>query len=264
MSYKKGYNYDNINELCERYKCKLISTKDEIELLPSKFKIQSKCGHVTATSFNKFFKYKIGIYCDNCFMEHMIDGIECMKCNNKFIPETDKSIFCSIQCSNSRLVTEEHKQKTRTTACKNLNRYNNLFVQKDPFEFKNTKQEPDLEEKSKWTYNLICAEYNNKDCVLLTTEKEFAQLSIEQELAHIKLKIKSLCGHIIDDSLFYGFIKNGIGIQCENCKLKPVIVENVINKSIMMYVIENMGFELIQNICQENVVKQICSLNQKK
>lgn len=27
MSYKKGYNYDNINEFCERYKCKLISTK---------------------------------------------------------------------------------------------------------------------------------------------------------------------------------------------------------------------------------------------
>ena len=206
MSLKKGYTYTNINEFCEKYKCKLLSSENEINNNDSKeLKIQSRCGHETIISFNKLFKYKIGIFCGNCFKNYEIDGIECITCNNKFMPTNDKVIFCSIACSRTRIVTDEQKQKTRTTFCKKLNYYDDTGNLMDSTKalkqlklnrIKIKMRKNGVNERYILTYDIINTEYDKKDCVLLTTKEEFDKLKSRQELDHIKFTIKSSCGHI--------------------------------------------------------------------
>lgn len=159
-------------------------------------------------SFDKFLKYRVGIYCNDCFLEYTVDGVACMKCNKKFIPLTvDKSIFCSIKRFHSHIVTEKHKQKTRTTVCKKLNHYDsdgNLLDSIDALKIiklnreKDKRRELGIKEKFTLTHELICTRYDNKGCTLLTTKEEFNELKSNQKMDHIRLKIKSSCGHLVD------------------------------------------------------------------
>lgn len=293
MSLKKGYNYANINEFCEKYKCKLLSFEDEINNSESKeFKIQSRCGHETTISFNKLFKKRIGIFCNDCFKNHEIEGTTCLACNNKFTPTINRPIFCSIECSHSRIITEEHKQKTRTAICKKLNYYDNngnLIDSKEELKTLRAKRhkqvrqqngvddilidtmktykQPELKyhritkqpatiKRHIWTHELVSAEYDKKGCILLTTKEEFDKLKAEQLLTYLRLKIKSSCGHITKDSLFYNFLTDGTGINCKICTLK-IMTANAINNSkengiTKACLIENTGVNLIREICKDS------------
>lgn len=75
MSFKKGYNYGNVENYCEKYDCELLSSKEEIDLKPKKFLIQTACGHKRKISFNNLFREKQGIYCIDCL--NYTDDIEC-------------------------------------------------------------------------------------------------------------------------------------------------------------------------------------------
>lgn len=166
----------------------------------------------------------MGIFCDNCMNEHKLNGIECFKCSTKFIPTNDKLLFCSRACSNTRNVTEEHKQKTRITFCKKLNYYDDSGQLLDSIEKlrshklnrqKNKRRENGIDEREKLTYDMINLKYADKDCVLLTTEEEFNKLKLDKKVRRIKFTIKSSCGHIMNDSLYYVFLENGTGIKCK-------------------------------------------------
>ena len=280
MSLHKGYNYANINEFCEKYKCKLLSSEDEINANndSKELKIQSRCGHETTISFSKLFRKKIGIFCNNCFKNYEIDGINCLTCAKQFIPTTDRPIFCCIACSNTRIVTEEHKQKTRTTMCKKLNYYddNGVLIDSDDAlkllrlkRQKQVRQQNGAGELHIWTHELVSVEYDKKGCTLLTTKEEFDKLKAEQLLTYLRLKIKSSCGHITKDSLFYNFLTDGTGINCKICTLK-IMTANAINNAkengiTKACLIENAGVNLIREICQDSFeiikTRECCEAN---
>ena len=113
MSLKKGYNYENVKKYCEKYNCKLLSTKEEIDLKPKNFTIESSCGHNSTVPFHKLFRQKQGIYCVDCFND--MDEAKCFKCGEMFEHTEKLFLYCSRACSHSHDVTEEHKQKLRDT-----------------------------------------------------------------------------------------------------------------------------------------------------
>lgn len=107
MSYKNGFTYENIMEIINRYKCKLLDSKEEIDSKPTNISLISKCGHNSITTFNKLCKYKFGIYCNNCVDKFTYSKnilVECCNsyCNKKFKPTRDSYLYCSCFCQHSR------------------------------------------------------------------------------------------------------------------------------------------------------------------
>jgi hypothetical protein len=49
-----------MDEFCKKYDCNFLSTREQLDIKPTNFDIESSCGHVSTTTFNKLIKYKIG------------------------------------------------------------------------------------------------------------------------------------------------------------------------------------------------------------
>jgi len=259
MSLKKGYTYDNIKEFCEKYDCSLLATKDEIELRPSEFDITSSCGHVSTTSFHKLFKRKHGVYCDNCF--NNMDEAKCFGCGNMFEHSETLFVYCSVQCSHSRKATEEHIQNVRDTFYKkfgHIDENGNLLNVDDVKKLNMKKGEMKrrdigMEEKKRYTYDMIKELYLNENCELLTSEEEF-----NNNKSCRNFKIKGKCGHVIEHSNFYSFFYTKQGINCSDCTNKntALLMKNKceIEGSSMNMIIEKNGVDLIREKCKDKFI----------
>lgn len=125
MSYKKGFNFANIKEFCEKYKCKLLTKEDELDSATKMLKIISSCGHETNVTFAQLVQKKKGIYCNNC-LSMIIDGTKictCFLCDNNFTPTNVSFLFCSVKCSKTQTFTEKHKDILRNKALNRIDEY---------------------------------------------------------------------------------------------------------------------------------------------
>lgn len=231
MSLKKGFNYDNVKEFCERYNCKLLTSREYIDDKPDKFEIESSCGHISMTSFSKLFKKKTGVYCDDCF--NNMDKAKCFKCGEIFEHTKKSFVFCSTLCIHSHKITNEQKQKVRDTFYKKLDYYDEngmLMNQENVRKLKLHRKTQRLrasgvQEAKRYTYKMIKEIYEKESCELITTEDEF----IEDKLCRI-FKIKGKCGCVIERSNFNLFLYEKIGINCITCTNKNTSI-NAKNKS---------------------------------
>lgn len=268
MSRKNGYVYDNVKEFCEKYGCKLLSTKEEIELKPKEFNIKSYCGHERTTTFNKLFKHKVGVYCDDCF-ENMIEA-RCFGCDSMFASTNTSFVYCSIKCSNTRIVSEEQKQKVRDTFCKKYGYYDedgklindteglNKLRWKRCGKRRNessTKRRRvmGIKEKKKYTYDMIKEIYENEGCELLITKEDFNK----DKMCRI-FKIRGKCGHMIERSNIYDFVCMGIHINCSTCtnenKLELARKNSKIDGIPTPMIIEKSGVDLLKEKCEDKYI----------
>ena len=113
----------------EKYGCSIVSSKDHVDNNPNNFFITSKCGHESKTSYSGLSKRKRGVYCNDCLEEFIEneDEITCCnpKCNNTFVPTKTLFVYCSKECSQSRIIPDEQRERTRNTIYKNLGYVNN-------------------------------------------------------------------------------------------------------------------------------------------
>jgi len=261
MSYRKGYNYDNVNEFCEKYNCILLTTREEIDLKPVKFDITSTCGHNSSVVFNKLLNNKIGIYCDKCFKN--INMFKCFGCSCMFKPpNTTAFLYCSVTCAgSSRKHTEEQKQKFRNTFHKKMGYYDENGDLLNDDDIKKEKLKKDalyrrkigIKERKIYTYEMIKSEYEKEGCELLTTEEEF-----DKDNSHKIFKIKGKCGCIIEFSSFKSFLHKKCNVNCKKCTNNNTSVNSKntskINGIPKTMIIEKNGIDLIQEKCKNNFV----------
>jgi hypothetical protein len=255
MSYKRGYTYDNVKEFCEKYDCKLLDSREEIDDKPVEFNIKAVCGHDSTTTFTKLFKYKIGIYCDDCF--NGMDEAKCFSCGNMFEHSEKSFVYCSVQCSHSRKATDEHKQNTRDTHYKRLGYYDShgKLMEKEDVKKVNLKKNEvkrrnaGMKVKLKYTYEQITKEYAKEGCELLTTEEDF-----NKNKSCRVFKINGKCGHVIEQSKFKDFLYMKTNINCKICtnKNSSIVMKNKskINGISKTAIIENNGVALIRENCK--------------
>ena len=259
MSKKRGYNYENVKEFCEKYDCKLVSTKDEIDLKPAEFTIESSCGHESTVSFNLLFKCKRGIYCANCFND--MDEAKCFSCGEMFEHSETSFLYCSKKCSRSQKISEEHKQKTRNSYYEKFGYYNedgSLMNNEEVKQLRLKKREiqrrnDGAEEKKIYTYEMIKEIYEKEGCKLLTTEEDFNK----DKLSRI-FKIEGKCGCIIEQSDFKTFLYKKVGFNCNICTNKNTSINAKINSKIdgvsTKFIIEKKGVDLIRKICENKFI----------
>lgn len=254
MSYKKGYNYDNVKEFCEKYGCKLLTTPEEMDSESKEFNIESSCGHNITTTFSKMFKRKIGVYCVDCFND--MNEAKCFSCNEMFEHTENSFVYCSSKCTHSHKVTDEHKQKVKETHRKKLGYYdkngdvmNDNDIKQLRLKRKETeRRKANIEEKKLFTYKFIKKEYENEGCELLTSEEDFNNDKICK-----KVKIKGKCGCIIECPDFRNFIYRKTKINCDICTnnntSNNMKERGKINGVPTTMIIENNGVELIKKKC---------------
>lgn len=92
------YNYEYIYEFCQRYKCKLLTTKENFINDEKIFSVELSCGHTTNITFCKFFNKRSYFYCEECFEKYKNDGINCFCCNIIFKPTYMTQVYCSENC----------------------------------------------------------------------------------------------------------------------------------------------------------------------
>jgi hypothetical protein len=113
---KKGITFEYVIKFLENLECRLLNTKDEFEVImnnDSKYKrinIVSRCGHESNdVALSRILKNRKYIYCNDCSEIGAIR--KCLKCNKEFLIEKNNDNYCSIQCRNSREITNETKKK---------------------------------------------------------------------------------------------------------------------------------------------------------
>jgi hypothetical protein len=242
MSYKKGYTYDNVSDFCKKYNCELLSTKEQIDLKPVDFDIKAACGHDNTTTFNKLFRYKKGIYCDDCFRD--MDEVKCFGCENMFEPTFRSFVYCSVKCSHSREVSDEQKQKMKDTFCKKLDKNADFIGKKD---IKISKK------MNRHTYEFIRNSYKKEGCELLTTEEEF-----DKDSSRRIFNIKGKCGCIINNVNFNKFICVKSNINCKKCTNNNTFIhmksKSKIDGISTSMITEKRGIDLIREKCKDKFI----------
>ena len=110
-----------ITFLCKKYGCELLQPYNESIVGSQILYVISACGHTCNVSSNKFVKHKIGtLYCDDCLHKITSTGTLCFKCKVHFMPTMTSFLFCSMKCTQSRIVTKEKSDKIRTSILKNI------------------------------------------------------------------------------------------------------------------------------------------------
>lgn len=265
MSYNKGFNFANITEYCERYKCKLLTQEDELDEKTKIIEVESCCGHKSTISFRKLFIGKIGIYCDKCFKNNKNNGFKCFNCNKEYNYGIYKSIiYCSKQCQiNYISSSESFKTKIKTIMrlkngkCDENGVAFNDEVMKAINNEKQIKKRRDagIKEREFITYEIINKKYEKEGCILLTSEKEYNELTQDKDLNQINFKIKCSCGHVIDDSLYYTFKDRGTGILCKECTKNEAIKKAVSFSKTdgipTCALIETKGVDIIGDLCKD-------------
>ena len=222
--------YVHIINLCDKYKCELLTNENDFNATKN-ITVKSSCGHISHVTYNKFVKNKIGIYCTKCFDEILLSQTTCFKCSTSFTPTTNSFLYCSINCTQSRGMTDERRQKIKLSI---LNRYDSY--KNDNGELKTFEEISTIKKKRKYehacekrkesdnakpkiivTYDTIKKMYEDNGCQLLTTEDEYLELKKTQNLAKILFKIISSCGHPSDDSLYYSFVESNTCKLCKKC-----------------------------------------------
>jgi hypothetical protein len=124
MSYKQGFNYENILALTKKYSCTLINSENDLKNKLCYINLIGKCGHKTQTTYNKLFKYKIGVLCHNCLNKisnnHQSLNFICSNssCNKNFIPSISSFLYCSEFCKHARPQSNSTKQKISNSVVK--------------------------------------------------------------------------------------------------------------------------------------------------
>ena len=266
MSYKKGYNYANINTFCEKYKCELLTMEADLKDRSEAFLIRGFCGHESEVSFSGLMRDKKGVYCGDCKEDIMVDGADCFGCGNHFDVE-DNLFYCSDKCAHTRESTNEQKQALRTTWAKKYGYYDkdgNLVDRGEEFEEmkkdkhnKNAevkRREAGMEEQVIYTYEMTTEIFKKKGCKLLTTKDEFEELK-KIKTNKRKFKIIGSCGHEIISPNFIEVMQKD-KINCNECKsdiskkeIKKFKEENNAPKSM---IIENNGVKYLEKLIEEH------------
>ena len=249
MSYKKGYTYENVKEFCEKYGCKLLDSKDEIDLKPAKINIESSCGHESVTTFNRLMMDKFGVYCVECFKT--MDEVKCFDCGKMFEPTNNSFVFCSAQCTRTRKVSDEQKHKEcidNTILDDELIRQ--LRLKNKNEKSKKQRRDAGIKEQKIYTYKLIKEEYEKEGCELLTTEDEF---NVNKSCR--KFKIRGKCGCIIECSDFRNFKYYKNNISCNTCTNNNTSIimkdKSKIDGITTTMLIEKTGVDLIKEISED-------------
>ena len=203
MSTNIKYNYENLLQFALKYNCEILDSKQIINSKPDLIKVKSRCGHNTMTSFNKFLKYKIGVYCKECMEQITLNNTNLMfscvnlRCNKDFVPKIDSFIFCSKFCSRSRIQTKETIEKIIKSVNKNymekikfgnnLN-YSDVFTQGNEYIINLLK-------------NKINLEITNRTCIY----NHIVKPSIDEKDLWMPFEIKY--SNTIKDSNYYFTIK---------------------------------------------------------
>jgi hypothetical protein len=279
MSFKKGYTYENISEFCRKYGCKLLALENDILKCPENFKIKSRCGHESIVSFKGLLNKRRGIYCYNCFEKFKKIGIECIKCSKIFFHVNDGPLFCSSECSHSRIVSEEQKQKVRTAICKNFGYYDengDLMDSMEDVKLRKVKRgekyrrDKGMKEKFVYTYESTKGAYEKEGCVLLSNEDEYNKIS-KLEITERRFKFRAKCGHIITNTRFSDFIYQKAHVYCDDCSTKKLIDESnkgdgsKVNGVPKRMITEKTGVEYIKQLCFDsfeiNKTREACSVD---
>lgn len=271
MSYKQGHTYDNINNFCQKYGCKLISGENEIEN-KSFFAILSKCGHTIQSTFNSLLKKKIGIYCEDCVEDILSNKkqVNCFKCNTCIISVNDSFLYCSTKCSQSRTMTNEKKEKIKIGVIKHNKEHGKIcgkrkYTNEQEYNIEETSNKnntDNIDKKQKLfkplTYEYVKKTFENKDCQLITTEQEFLEMRQIKKLREIPFKIISSCSHETD-SLYYGFTENNTGVICKKCsKNKQLKMQKENSKTSDGYVkslsTQKIATDIITEMCGNDFI----------
>ena len=254
----------NITTICSKYNCTLLSLNSDMKII----QLKSSCGHICETSVNKFKKHKIGVHCHNC-LNKLLQGVStCIKCNNTFKPTQNMFLYCCIQCSNSRQMTQEKKDKISTSLLSKNDLYKNIDGSLKSFdEIENIKKKRNHHNISEslgndeyvtkkprmLDYNIIKKTYEDNGCTLLTTELEYIEHRKTQFLKNILFKIVSSCGHEYD-SLYYGLVKDGTGKICKTCKnenmKKNMTIDSKTNGHGSTLVTQKHAIDIIKEKCK--------------
>jgi hypothetical protein len=266
MPVKKDYSYENTINFLLRYGCELRNDKAYFDTNPQTITILSNCKHTVNVSFNKLFKHKHGIYCEECLQKKLILGTTCMNkiCNKEFTPTETLFLYCSRSCSSSRKMPDEQRRKLTI----HFNRvHGNLDENGDPISDLETSQlyrknkrnkirnderrDIGIPEKKFYTYDVVKKTIEQKGCMLLTTEEDFKK---NEKIRFFK--IQTSCGHINEKCNIVKFASGKHGTMCFACVCKQTS-ENAIKNSknsdgiLNTMTIENKGYNIIKKMLEE-------------
>jgi hypothetical protein len=246
MSIKNGFNFANINEFCEKYKCKLLTKENELNFKTKILNIISSCGHTSTVTFNNFLAYKKGVYCADCFEDILGNVTNCLKCGVEFIATKRNFCFCSKECSHSRKVTDAHKAKSSKSQLNKHDIYKDEDGNLKSFEeIKQIRTERVVEKvkdkkiadgtlgnTSRSSYENIKAAFENNGCKFLTTQEEYNKVTEKICPTHAMYKIIAKCGHTVENANYGTFVYSKSNFLCKTCTLKNVIIKNKNNSKI--------------------------------
>ena len=218
MSAKDGYTYENIVKYCEKYNCELLSDKNELGHKLEEFNIKSACGHECQTTFNRLFKNKKGVYCEDCEKSIKNEEMECVcfNCEKQFEPEENNIFYCSLSCG---------------------------------FECEGKRQP--------MTYELVKENYKKVGCELLNTITEYNKIRETTETKYLKFKIMPPCGHVMEAAPYYNTINKETTVTCQSCSLKragEIIKLNSKNENgeLTSMLTEKNAVELLRELCKND------------
>jgi hypothetical protein len=234
MSYSQGFSYSNVSTFCTKYRCTILTVENEFTD-QNRFTIRSRCGHDSVVSFNKLLKHKDGVLCNTCHTTLINSGIAtCVECDKMFPPTKTTFLYCGSKCGNSRVMTEEKREKIRTAALMKIVEYvSEDGTLKNADEIKEIKDsqkkrkravqhaEELLIDPTKKTrvfvdYAVIKNTYESQGCKLLTTEEEYMAARNDVQLKGVWFDIISICGHP-EKSLYYSFTESNTCLYCKTC-----------------------------------------------
>lgn len=272
MSIAKGFTFENITEFCDRYNCKLLMAEEDLDVSSKELSILASCGCNCVTTFNKLFKNKKGIYCDECFDKILTIGTNCFKCGKHFMPKKTSFLFCSALCQQSREKTEEIKQKVRISVLKKIDKYVNpdgsiksndeISQIRTSTKRKRYEQSQKPRKMSRLTvsYEKIKQTYEDNNCQLVTTEDDYNKMRETTTLKKIPFRIISSCGHESNESLYYSLIEQGTGKLCRKCTddqtvrtMSSYSKTGELNTSMMKH---KEGIDYIISLCSQNFIIQ--------
>jgi hypothetical protein len=237
MSYSKGFSYSNVNAFCIKYCCTILTDQSDFTN-QNQFMIRSRCGHNSVVSFNKLMKHKDGVLCLSCHNTLINSGIAtCIECDKIFQPTKTTFLYCGPKCGNSRVMTEEKREKIRNSALLRIEKYVSedgtlksadeiKVLQKRKRDTQCTEEDDGTEEdgsidvvkrsKSFVKYATIKHTYESCGCKLLTTEDEYLTARNDVALKGVWFDIISVCGHP-EKSLYYSFTESDTCLYCKAC-----------------------------------------------
>jgi hypothetical protein len=181
-------------------------------------------------------KYKVGVYCNDCFGDVLVNELAtCLNCSKKFSPTETKFLFCSPSCASSISMTEQRKIALRERNLKRnplylnddgslkpddeINSIKKTLKRKCIFSVQVGETTYEIPKRGKFVeFNDIKSAYESKGCTFLTTEEEYIQMKLCKPLKKMWFDIISICGHK-EKSLYYSFIESDTCLYCKRCTI---------------------------------------------